>query len=132
MELAEWIAFYEKHTKEDFKRHAAFDLYFLPDKGFCEYSIADNNIYIWQLAGDVDYWVKIAYDFAQKNGLEAISALILRKPKPFIRRLGFRIVTIEDRNGEIKYTAKNKKGETLSATPRGKVYAFTWRIKHDI
>ncbi len=132
MELSEWIAFYEKHTKETFQRHNAFDMYFTPDKGFCEYSIADNNVYIWQLCGDVDYWVKIAYDFAVEHKLEAISAIILRKPKPFIRRLGFKIVTVENRNGDIRYTAKNKKGETLTATPHGKVYTFTWRVKHEV
>lgn len=129
--LDEWIEYYEKHTGEAFKFKPNFAFFFEPNHGFCEYKAEDTGIYIWQLCGDLDYWLSKAYTCCQVLKLPAICAFILRKPKPFIRRLGFKITSVEEKDGQHRYHAVNKKGEELTATEYGDRYIFTWVVKYD-
>ena len=130
--LDEWIEYYEKHTGEAFKFKPNFAFFFQPEYGFCEYKAEDTGIYIWQLCGDLDYWIDKAYSVCQQFRLPAITAYIVRHPKPFIRRLGFKITETENRDGQIRYHAENKKGERLTATQYGDRFIFVWEVKFDV
>lgn len=126
--LDEYIKEYEKHTGEKFKFNGLFSFYYKPEHGFCEYRAEDNGLYIWQLCGDLKYWVDVGYKTCKRFGLPSMSAYILRSPKPFIRALGFKIYAEEEKDGYKKYHCKNKAGEELTATQWGKKYIFVWKI----
>lgn len=126
--LDEWIEYYNRHTGEAFKFKQPFTFYFSPEHGFCEYKAEDTGVYIWQLCGDLNYWVDIAYRLCQMFKLPAITAFIVRKPKPFIRRLGFKITETENKEGQLRYHAVNVKGEKLTATQHGDRFIFVWEV----
>lgn len=128
--LDEYIEMYEKHTKEKFEFNHSFSFFYNPEHGFCEYQVHDGNIYIYQLCGDLKYWISIAYDTCKKFGLKAIASFIVRKPKPFIRRLGFRLVSAENRKGEMQYIGRNKCGEKIVATQFNDRFILTWEVNH--
>lgn len=128
--LDEWIEYYNQHTGEAFRFQPTFTFFYSPEHGFCEYKYEDNGIYIWQLVGDLDHWIGIAYDVCQKFELPAITAFIVRHPKPFIRRLGFKVTETENRDGQIRYHAVNDKEEKLTATQYGDRFIFVWEVKH--
>lgn len=127
--LDEYIRMYEKHTREKFEFNSSFSFFFKPEHGFCEYRIEETGLYIWQLCGDLKYWVDIGYEVCQQMELPALSAYILRHPKPFIRALGFSIVQAEDKDGYKRYHCKNKSGEKLTATQYGEKFIFVWNIR---
>lgn len=129
--LEEYIQMYEQHTGEKFEFNSAFSFFFRPEHGFCEYRMEDNGLYIWQLCGDLKYWVDIGYRLCKKFELPAMSAYILRKPKPFIRALRFRIESTENEDGYKRYHCVNAAGEKLTATQHGKKYIFVWSIGGD-
>ena len=127
--LEEYIKMYEKHIKEKFQFNTGFSFFYHPEHGFCEYKIEDTGLYIWQLCGDLKYWVDIGYKVCQQFQLPAMSAYILRHPKPFIRKLGFKIVKTEHEDGYYRFACKNKSGEELVATQHGDKYIFVWKIE---
>lgn len=127
--LEDYIQMYEKHTGERFEFNPNFSFFFKPEHGFCEYKAEKTGLYIWQLCGDLKYWVDIGYKVCKKMNLPSMSAYILRHPKPFIRALGFKIVQIEDKEGYKKYHCENKSGEKLTATQYGKKFIFVWNIR---
>lgn len=129
--LDEYIQMYEKHTKEKFEFNTNFSFFYKPEHGFCEYKAEDTGLYIWQLCGDLKYWVDIGYKTCQRMRLPAMSAYILRKPKPFIRALGFHIENTEDVDGYKRYHCRNKAGESLTATQHGDKHIFVWEIRGD-
>ena len=126
--LDEYIQMYEKHTGEKFEFNSSFSFFYEPEHGFCEYRMEDTGLYIWQLCGDLKYWVDIGYKFCKMHELPAMSAYILRKPKPFIRALGFKIESTENEDGYKRYHCRNEAGEILTATQHGKKYIFVWEI----
>ena len=127
--LEYYIALYEKHTGEEFGLNDNFTFHYHPEHGFCEYCVYKNCLYIWQMCGELKYWIDLAYKTCQKFDIPKICSYIVRKPRPFIRALGFKVYRDEDRNGDIKYWATNKQDEELTATPIGDRYIFTWEVK---
>lgn len=128
MTLKEYIEFYDKHTGEPFMYQPGFSFFYSPEHGFCEYRFGNEGLYIWQMCGDLSYWIDIAYKLCQEVKCPSMTAFIVRHPKPFIRRLGFRITETECKEGQYRYHAVNEKGETLTATQHGDRYIFVWRL----
>ena len=89
--LSEYMIFYEKHTGEAFAFKQPFSFYYFPEHGFCEYLPKGDTLYIWQMCGDLKFWINIALNVCRKFKLKYISSYIVRKPLPFIHRLGFKI-----------------------------------------
>ena len=130
--LEEYIEYYNKHTGEPFKFQQGFSFFYRPEHGFCEYNVEETGVYIWQLCGDLNYWVDIAYRLCKRFKLPAITAFIVRSPKPFIRRLGFRITETEEKNGQLRYHAVNKDGEKLTATQYNDRFIFVWEVDSNV
>jgi hypothetical protein len=131
MTLQEYIEFYNKHTGEPFEFKQGFCFFYHPDHGFCEYKLEEEGLFIWQMCGDLKYWIKIAYDLCQRMRIPSITSFVVRHPKPFIRRLGFKIIDTETKGGQHRYHCENDKGETLTATQHGDRYIFVWNIKFE-
>lgn len=127
--LDEYMALYEQKTGEAFEFNSNFSFFYEPEHGFCEYNATETDLYIWQMCGDLKYWINIAYETARRMGLNTISSFVVRKPKPFIRALGFKIVDSECVDNCYRYTCENKAGETMVVTQRGDRHTFVWHIK---
>lgn len=97
MTLQEWIEKYNKKAPEPFKRNERFDLFFLPDKGFCEVGMTDDMVIIYQLCGDARFWRDKVSDMARKIGAKMCGTWCVRKEiLAYIRLFGYKITHTED------------------------------------
>ena len=129
--LEYWVAMYEKHTGEKFAFKENYTFFYKPEHGFCEYKPTKDCIYIWALCGDLSYWHGLAVQACKKFNIPKLAAWIVRHPKPFIRRLGFKIYHTENRNGDIKYWCIDKQDKELICTPYGDRYIFEQEVSID-
>lgn len=129
--LNEYIEMYEKHTGEKFEFNYNFSFFYSPAHGFCEYSLKGDSLYIWQMCGDGRFWLDIAIKTCVMFGLKSFASFVIRKPKPFIRFLGFRITEALEKDGCKKYICVNDLGEKLTATQYGDRYIFTREVNVD-
>jgi hypothetical protein len=137
MTLDEWIDFYNRKTPEPFKRDERFNLFFLPDKGFCEVGQSENIIVIRQLAGDARFWKEKVSDMAAKIGVEMCGTWCIRKEiLAYIRLFGYRIYRTEKLpDGLKRYYGINKDtGKKGLASPAFRyesgeqAYFITWEV----
>lgn len=64
--LDEWISYYNRKTPEKFERDERFELFFSPEKGFCEVGERGDIMIINQLAGDGRYWKALVSKAARR------------------------------------------------------------------
>ena len=126
--LEEYIKMYEKHTKEKFMFKQPFSFFYHPEHGFCEYHAEGDTLYIWQMCGDLDYWITIGLKTCHQFRLTHMASFVVRKPLPFIRALGFKVEQTENKGGEKRYTCWNSKKETLIVTQTADRHTFVWEV----
>lgn len=137
MELSDWINLYEQKTGEKFLPDKKFEMFYLPDKGFCEYGLSDNMIIIRQLCGDGRYWRNQAEKMARDIGITNLGTWCIRDGiEAYIRLFGYKInekVPLSD--GLHRYRCINKKtgkpGLVSPAFMRGngvQAYFITWEV----
>lgn len=96
MTLQEWIERYNKKTPEPFKRDERFELFYLPDKGFCEVGQDGDMVIIHQLCGDARFWKDKVSEMARKIGAKTCGTWCIRKEiKAYIRLFEYRIIEEE-------------------------------------
>ena len=94
--LEEWIKFYEEKTKEKFVRDKSYELFYLPDKGFCEIFVSGKMVVIKQLAGDGRFWKKFAEKIARRMDKKVCGSWFIRKELfAYIKLFGFKITETE-------------------------------------
>lgn len=110
MTLNGYIKKYEKRTKEKFEPKHGFKLFYLPDRGFCEYKITDDMVMIYQLCGDGKFWRDYGVLLAQLTGRKVIGTICIYKNiKAYIRFWGFKIVGSKNlADGLMKYYVEQK------------------------
>lgn len=98
MDMQGWIEMYERKTGEKFIRKENFKLLFLPDAGFCEIGLYGENksVNVYRVCGDIKVWKQIIESIAQLFGFNTITAIIIRKMKPFIRLWGGQVTEEEE------------------------------------
>ena len=137
MTLEEWIAKYNEKTPAPFKRNEQYELFFLPDKGFCEVGMTKDMVVIYQLAGDALFWKEKVSDMARKVGIKMGGTWCVRKAiLAYIRLFGYRIeATAELSDGLKRYYGIHKKtGKHGLASPAFKfangeqAYFITWEV----
>ena len=137
MTLDEWIQKYNAKTPEPFKRDERYELFFLPDKGFCEVGMTDDMVVIHQLAGDARFWKEKISDMARKVGIKKGGTWCVRKAiLAYIRLFGYRIeATAELSDGLKRYYCVHKETEKHGlASPAFKfesgeqAYFITWEV----
>ena len=136
MTLDEWIALYNKKTPEPFVRDERFELFFLPDKGFCEVGISGTLVVINQLAGDARFWKKHVSDMTRKIGLKKCGTWCIRKAiLAYIRLFGYKIYKTEETADGIKrYYGIDNEGKKGLASPAFRyesgeqAYFITWEV----
>lgn len=112
MELPQWIEKYENKTGDKFKRDKRFELFFIPDKGFCEVGRLKNMLVINQLCGDIHYWYdKVTNAARNLEGVEMCGTWCIRKEvRAYIRLTGYEIIkTIKLADGLEQYICRHKR-----------------------
>ena len=80
MDLFQWIAKYERKTGEKFERDERFELFFLPEKGFCEIGQLKDMLVANQCCGDWLFWRdKINSAAREAGGIKACGTWCIRK-----------------------------------------------------
>jgi hypothetical protein len=139
MTFAEWAAFYDKKNPEDpFSPTPGYDLYFMPDKGFCEVRFTETMAIIAQTAGDGRFFRDKVEEVARKLGIKEGGTICIRKEiRAYIRLFGYRVEREEKLpDGEIRYHARHRKtGKWFRASPAFRYkgsgelgYYVTWEI----
>ena len=134
----EWIALYEKKTKSAFKPHPNFQMFFFPERGFCEVAFEPKvqMVMAYQLCGDGKFWKRVLDALAMAAGYEHCGAICIRHIKPYIRFFGFHIVRTELLpDGTCIYYCKDGDGATARCAPAwkeqdGYAYYVTWEVKN--
>ena len=137
MTLDEWIAFYNKKTPEPFVRDERYELFFLPDKGFCEVGQTEDMVIVRALAGDARFWHNKVSEMAAQVGIKMGGTWCIRKEiKAYIRLFGFKVYKTEQTaDGKTRYYGINKyTGKKGLASPAweyadgGQAYFITWEV----
>lgn len=138
MTLEEWIELYNSKTPAPFVRDKRYELFYCPDKGFCEIGQSGNMIIAHQMAGDIRYWKERIEEAAKAAGVTMGGTWCVRKAiKAYIRLLDYEIV--EDHklsDGAHRYVCRNKKtGKEARVSPAFwfpeshiQAYFVTWQI----
>ncbi|MBQ8697787.1 MAG: hypothetical protein IJ521_02150 [Schwartzia sp.] len=137
MTLDEWIAFYNKKAPEPFVRDERYELFFLPDKGFCEVGQTKDMVIVRALAGDARFWHSKVTEMAASVGLPMGGTWCVRKAiKAYIRLFGFLIEREEKTSdGRTRYHCKHKytkkKGlasPAFTCADGTQAYFITWEV----
>ena len=132
----QWAELYNKKTPEKFERDKRYELFYLPDKGFCEIAATDKMIMIHQVSGDGKFWKDFAEKVARKMNLKVCGTICIRRQiKAWIRLFGYEVAEIENLpDGLKRYHCKNKIGKKGLLSPAYKydsgeqAYFVTWEV----
>lgn len=116
--LKEYVKIYEKKTNDKFKLPKGFKIYYLADRGFCEFKAdkENNTVMVYQMCGDILFWRDIGELLACQNNLKYLSTICTVHIKPYLRLLGFKIVKEFFKNGQYRFICKDKLGRKVIAT----------------
>lgn len=137
MTLEEWETIYNAKTPEAFRRDNRFQLFYLPDKGFCEVGQTGNMLIINQLCGDARFWKSEIEKLARRLGNIAMCGTwcIRSGVKAYIRLFGYRVAReIKLVDGDRQFICKHKKtGKQGRVSPAfrykdsgNQAYFITW------
>lgn len=134
MTLEEWIKRYNSKTPAPFKRDERYELFFLPDKGFCEVGKDDNMVIIHQLCGDARFWKEKISEMARKTGAKKCGTWCIRQQiKAYIRLFGYTVYKTEKTSdgldryyGETKDGKKGLMSPAFRFTTGEQAYFVTW------
>ena len=134
--LEQWAEDFNKKTPEKFVRDERYELFYLPDKGFCEIAATDKMIMIHQVSGDGKFWKDFAEKVARKMNLKVCGTICIRRQiKAWIRLFGYEVAEIENLpDGLKRYHCKNKIGKKGLLSPAYKydsgeqAYFVTWEV----
>ena len=132
----DYVARYEKKTQGKFERNEDLNIYFLPDKGFCEIGVKENKIKVGAVCGDGKFWCNFANEIARRMDLKLGTVYFSRQmPKAYIRLLGFKIVEEkENSQGTKDFICVNDEGKNATVIPAYKdkndneIYRVLWEV----
>jgi hypothetical protein len=134
MTLEEWIEKYNKKTPTKFERDEKYDLFFLPDKGFCEVGMTGDMVIIHQLCGDARFWKEKVSEMARTIGVKKCGTWCVRQQiKAYIRLFGYTVYKTEKTTeGLTRYYGREKNGKEGLMSPAFRfetgeqAYFVTW------
>ena len=134
--LDEWISYYNRKTPEKFERDERFELFFSPDKGFCEVGQSGDLMIINQLGGDGRYWKALVSKAARAAGLKKCGTWCIRKGiRAYIRLFCYRIEHEEKKDGLTRFWCVDADGKHGLVSPAFRyddtgvqAYYITWEV----
>lgn len=134
--LQHWIKAYNAKAPEPYVSEDKYQLYFNPEKGFCEIGFGESMLIVNHLCGDGRYWKDRIDRLATSLGLHHCGTWCVRKEvKAYIRLFGYKIVRDEIlSDGKHRYYCKDKNGNEGLVSPAFvyengvQAYFVTWEI----
>ncbi len=116
--LAEWIILYESKTNDKVELPKGFQLYFLPERGFCQYKVDIDNkmLIVYQLCGDAKFWRDVGELICLVNKLDSISTICTRNILAYIRFWGWKIKQQFDVNNQKRFICEDTQGRKIIIT----------------
>lgn len=120
--LKEWIEEYKEKTGDDFDFLKGFTTWYLPDRGFCQFTLMPNSttVMCWNLCHDAKFWRDAMECFALQNGYERIITVCILPIKAYIRYWGWKIQQDFEKDGLHRYICSDKSGREVVISPKNK------------
>lgn len=137
--LREWIDKYNRKTPEPFKRDERFELFFSPEKGFCEAGTSPDGkmLIIHQLCGDGKFFKQKIEEAARASGIKMCGTWFVRRDiKAYIRLFGYRVEeeeTLPDGSKRYRLREKNTDRQGFASpawryATNERAYLITWEV----
>ena len=135
--LEQWAEDFNKKTPEKFVRDERYELFYLPDKGFCEIGVTEKMLIIHQLSGDGRFWKNFAEKLARLMNLKVCGTWCIRKEiLAYIRLFGYKIIEVEEFSPKYKiYHCEDSTGRKARVAPafyyknvKVQAYYATWEV----
>lgn len=86
MTFEEWVKKYEertgdKHSNPDNSYTTLYD----KDKGYAQYKVENNRLYIYEVCGDGQYWYNLGVKMCQDHNIPFIVTICTCKIRPYLR-----------------------------------------------
>ena len=133
MTLYKWIDFYNRKNLQDpFQPTDGFELFYVPEKGFCEVRFLGDMVIIGQLAGDARFFKEHVDEVAARLGIREGGTLCVRKAiLAYIRLFGYRIVDTEElEDGTKRYYCAHKETDKWGLASPGYTYDNTGELAY--
>ena len=117
-ELREWIKKYNKKAPEPFERDKRYELFFRPDKGFCEIASNGKMLIINQMCGDIKYWRNAIEQVCRAMKLQVIGTYCIRNIIPYLKLTGFSVSGVQETEDGLRYFCEDfETGQRGTASP---------------
>lgn len=119
-DLLQWINEYKAKTGEEFYFLPKFTTWYLPDRGFCQWTALDDDktIVVWNLCHDGRFWRDALECVAMQFGYDRIMTTCILPIKAYIRYWGWEIMQDFEKDGMHRYICRDKVGREIVCTPK--------------
>lgn len=119
--LEEWIKFYEDKTGDPVLLPVGFQMFWLAERGFCQYKIdvEGKMLIIYQVSGDAKFWHDMGEVICLANNLDYMATICTRNIKAYIRFWQWSIVEEFDINNQKRFICKDINGRKVVITHQG-------------
>lgn len=119
--LKEWIDIYEKKTGDKAELPKGYRLFYSAKRGFASMNpdVKGNMLVIYQVCGDLQFWLDFAEIQAAGMNLECVAAVLVRNIEPYIQALEWEILEREEKNGCYRYWCQDAIGRLGIITHAG-------------
>lgn len=120
MDLMEWVKLYQEKTHDTIQSLPDFTVWWLPDRGFCQWTTLpdDKTILCWALCHDAKFWRDSLECVALQFGYDRIMTVCILPIKAYIRYWGWTIMQDFEKDGVHRYICKDKNGREVVCTPK--------------
>ena len=113
MEFKDWVKRYEKKSGEKHISPPGFTTLFDKDKGYAQYGIEHERLWIYEVCGDGRYWYNKGLKVCKDQGLKYICTICTAPIFPYLRLMGGKIkskIQQPERNNGWKIEGENHLG----------------------
>ncbi|MGE1061183.1 hypothetical protein NXG27_00835 [Megasphaera paucivorans] len=135
--LKDWIQEYEKGTGNKFECLKDFTLWYLPNRGFCQFTMLPNEklIFIRDTCNDAHFWRDTMECLAHQYGYDFLMTLCIRHILPYIRYFGWTIEQKFTVNGFKRYICSDQENREIVITAKyvgvhGEIYYYVTQAMH--
>lgn len=113
MTFEEYVKVYEKKTGDEHDCPDGYTTLYDKDKGYAQYKVENNRLYIYEVCGDGRYWYDLGIKICQDHNIPFIVTVCTCKIKPYLRLMKLKPTTEykqPERNNALKFEGVNHLG----------------------
>lgn len=119
--LKDWIKFYEDKTGDSVSLLDGFQMYWLAERGFCQYKIdiEGKMLIIYQVSGDAKFWHDMGEIICLANNLDYMSTICTRNINAYMRFWKWEVAEEFNVNNQKRFICKDVHGRKVIITHQG-------------